>query len=64
MINGPVFCEGCTSTIDGRLVVYVLPSGGYICDDCVHDLERQEGIEVLPSDDWKQRHQNVSNQAR
>jgi len=63
MISGPIFCEGCASTIDGKLVVYVLPGGGYICDDCVHGLETQEGIEVLPSDDWKERHQSAPKQA-
>jgi len=64
MINGPVFCEGCTSTIDGQFIVYVLRGGGYICDDCVNDLDGQDGIEVSPSDGWRQRHPKRAHQTK
>lgn len=56
MIKGPIFCEGCCSTIDGQFIAYVLRGGGYICDECINDLQHQDGIEVFPSDGWKQRH--------
>ena len=47
---GPIYCELCSvGTIRG--VVYPVPCGGYICEDCADHIERQEPIEVVKEAD-------------
>ena len=47
---GPVYCELCSiGTIKG--VVYPVPGGGYICEDCANHIWHQEPIEVVKETD-------------
>lgn len=49
-LHDSVYCELC-STYAVKGIVYPVPGGGYICEDCADHIARQDGIEVRKKDD-------------